>query len=363
VWRLANAAPPRIWERCDVKQRFHIPGGAAIVIPEITRKRQIAIRGNMTFTRRHILKAAAAVALAPCVMGAPVQPLVIVDTHQHLWALDKFHLPWLDPAEPLLKRNYLMADYLQAVEGLNVTRAVYMEVEVAPDEFDREADSILDVCRKGDSPTVAAVIGGHPESDHFRSYITRFKGNQYVKGVRSPFPADGASNPKFIDGLKLLGDLGMSYDLLADPAQLPLTAKLVQSCKDTRFILDHCGNGSTKFYLPAAERDSALLDRRKKWEEGLAALASQKNVICKISGVAEAGDPADATAENIAPVVNRCIDSFGEDRVIFASNWPVVLKSLTLKQWVHIARQITASRGEAFARKLFGENAVRFYGL
>jgi L-fuconolactonase len=317
----------------------------------------------MTPTRRDILKAAAAAALAPAALGAEAPPLAIVDTHQHLWDLDRFHLPWLDRAGPLLKRNFLMAEYLKAVEGLNVTRAVYMEVEVAPDQLNREADWIVDICRKGDSPTIAAVIGGHPESDNFGSYITRFKGNRYVKGVRSPFPADGASNPKFIDGLKLLGDLGLSYDLLADPSQLPQTAKVVEACIDTRFILDHCGNASTKFYLPAAERDTALLDRRKKWKEGLTALASHKNVICKISGVAEAGEPAEALAQNIAPVVDRCIDAFGEDRLIFAGNWPVVLKSLTLKQWAEIAKQITAKRGEQFQRKLFSENAVRFYGL
>ena len=317
----------------------------------------------MTPTRRDILKSAALAALASVALGVDAPSLAIVDTHQHLWDLDRFHLPWLDRAGPLLKRNYLLADYRKAVEGLNVTRAVYMEVEVAPDELDREADWIVDVCRRGDSPTVAAVIGGHPESENFRSYITRFKGNRYVKGVRSPYPADGAGNPKFIDGLKLLGDLGLSYDLLADPSQLPQTAKVVDACKDTRFILDHCGNASTKFYMPTAERDAALMERRKKWEDGLAALASHKNVICKISGVGEAGEPADATAENVAPVVNRCIDAFGEDRVIFAGNWPVVLKSLTLKQWVEIAKQITAPRGEAFQWRLFSENAVRFYGL
>ena len=96
----------------------------------------------MTPTRRDILKAAAAAALAPAALGAEAPPLAIVDTHQHLWDLDRFHLPWLDRAGPLLKRNFLMAEYLKAVEGLNVTRAVYMEVEVAPDQLNREADWI-----------------------------------------------------------------------------------------------------------------------------------------------------------------------------------------------------------------------------
>jgi L-fuconolactonase len=314
----------------------------------------------MTLTRRTFLQAIAAAACAPALLNAAEPALEIVDTHQHLWDLDRFHLPWLDRAGPLLKRNYLMADYLKSVEGLNVRQAVYMEVEVAPEQFDSETDWIIDICQQGNGPTAAAVIGGRPEAETFAAHIKRCEGNRYVKGVRSPYPGDGASNSKFIDGIKLLGDLGFSYDLLADPSQLLETAKLVATCKDTRFILDHCGNASTKFYLTD---DAATKEKRARWEEGLAALASHKNVICKISGVAEAGEPADATAQNIAPVVNRCIDAFGEDRVIFAGNWPVVLKSLTLAQWIQIAKQITAPRGDAFQRKLFSGNARRFYGL
>jgi L-fuconolactonase len=106
-----------------------------------------------------------------------------------------------------------------------------------------------------------------------------------------------------------------------------------------------------------------MKDRRRIWEDSIAALAQRKHVICKISGVAEAGDPKDAVAEKIAPVVNRCLDAFGEDRVIFASNWPVCLNALTFARWVNVVRQITAPRGVAFQHKLFHDNAARFYKL
>ena len=75
----------------------------------------------------------------------------IIDTHQHLWDLDKFHLPWLKSAGPL-NRSYVTKDYLEATRGLNVVKAVYMEVALAADEQLAEAEYVIDLCRRGDRP-------------------------------------------------------------------------------------------------------------------------------------------------------------------------------------------------------------------
>lgn len=318
--------------------------------------------------RREFLRgvgAVAAMGFAARTLGAGDRPAFprIVDTHQHLWNLDKFRLPWLDHAGPVLKRNYSMDDYVKAADGLSVAAAVYMEVAVAPEQQAAEADEVIGVCEGKIGPTVAAVIGGRPESDGFRDYIVRFRGNRFIKGVRSSFPIDGKTNAQFHQGLKLLGELGMSYDLLLDSSLLPQAVKVVEACPETRFILDHCGNASTKFYSAGGTKDPALQDRRRVWEEGIAALAEKKNAICKISGVAESGTSEEATMENIAPIVNHCLDRFGGARVVFASNWPVCLKAVTFARWVELARKITEPRGESFQDKLFHGNAEQFYGL
>ena len=65
----------------------------------------------------------------------------------------------------------------------------------------------------------------------------------------------------------------------------------------------------------------------------------------------------------MAPIIDHCIDRFGEDRVIFASNWPVCLNAVTFAKWVELAQQITVKRGEAFQRKLLHDNARTFYSL
>src|SRR5690606_15827978 len=106
------------------------------------------------------------------------EKIPIVDTHQHLWDLEKFNLPWTKGNETL-GRSFIMSDYLQATAGLNVTKAVYMEVDVHPAQQIKETEYVIDICERGDTPTVAAVISGRPNSAEFADYIRRFADSPY----------------------------------------------------------------------------------------------------------------------------------------------------------------------------------------
>ena len=103
--------------------------------------------------------------------------LPIVDTHQHMWDLAQFALPWLEGEgmDPL-RKNYLMSDYLAAGAGAGIARTIYMEVDVAAEQHIAEAEFVAGLCRADDNPMAAAVIGGSPGEEGFRAYIDRFKG-------------------------------------------------------------------------------------------------------------------------------------------------------------------------------------------
>jgi predicted TIM-barrel fold metal-dependent hydrolase len=249
---------------------------------------------------------------------------------------------------------------------LNVVKAVYEEVAVRADQREAEADYAVALCRSGTTPTVAAIIGGDPGAVGFEQYITRFKGSPYVKGLRHSYARGMYANEQFIAGVRLLGELGMSFDLNLGSDLLAESAKLVAVCPRTRFVLDHCGNPNVKWFTLGREGEAApepSSNARRNWEAGVARLAEQNNVVCKISGVAESGEDGKVTAQVVAPAVNYCLDRFGEDRVMFASNWPVCLKTITLAAWVSILKEVVAPRGERFSRKLFYGNAAGFFGL
>ena len=287
----------------------------------------------------------------------PVPP--IIDTHQHLWDLDKFTLSWLKNNKHL-QRSFVSADYRKAAEGLNVVKAVYMEVAVRPDQHAAEAEHVIGLCRRKEAPTCAAVIGGRVEAEGFKEYITRFSKAPEVKGVRQWLPQLQAGSPeekRFVAGLRLLGKLGLRFDLLAAPARLPDCARLAGLCPDTRFILDHCGNpDATSFAKPAGQAAA------QRWRKDLAVLAGHKNVVCKISGVV-ARAPEKWTHEDLAPIVDHCIDTFGPDRVMFGGDWPVCRRRATLRQWVEALKKIIARRPPAQQKKLLHDNAEGFYGL
>ncbi len=73
--------------------------------------------------------------------------------------------------------------------------------------------------------------------------------------------------------------------------------------------------------------------------------------------------PEGWTPADLAPIIDHCLDSFGPDRVMFASDWPVCTRGAPLARWVQALREVVRTRPLADQRKLFAENAIRFYGL
>ncbi|MGV3720474.1 MAG: amidohydrolase family protein [Actinomycetota bacterium] len=314
--------------------------------------------------RRDLLKQAAAVAAlglaGPAAaakkgknVSADPTAFPIIDTHQHLWDLDKFRLPWTGGA-PKLNRSFVMKDYNEATQGLNVVKTVYMEVDVAPDQQAKEAEYVIDLCRRDDNPMVAAVISGRPGRPGFRDYIRRFRTAREIRGIRQVLhgnstPAGYCLEPNFVKDIQFLGEQGMSFDLCMRHPELRDATRLVDQCPGTRFILDHCGN-------PPIYADRAA------WERDLAALAERKNVICKVSGIVASVEPG-WKPQTLEPVVLHVLKVFGPDRVIFAGDWPVCTLGASFKEWVDAAKWIVRDRSQEEQRKLFHDNAARVYNL
>lgn len=318
--------------------------------------------------REFIATSAATVAATGCTSLSrnDKKQLPIVDTHQHLWDLDHFKLAWLDGAPPVLKRSFHLADYLAATKGLNVVKAVYLEVDVIPEQQNDEAKFVTEISMDPNYPTVAGVISGRPENEGFSKYINPHRDNPHIKGLRrlmETTPEGFCLQPRFIDSVQLLGKLDKHFEITIQPTQLNDALELVKRCPDTRFVIDHCGTADPKAFLPEPQRDGATPTHvAKPWSEAMAKLADQPNTVCKISGIV-AHTTKDWSSEQLAPIVNHCLDRFGPDRVMFGGDWPVCLLGARLDQWVNALKEIVSSRPVQHQRKLFHDNAVRFYQL
>jgi predicted TIM-barrel fold metal-dependent hydrolase len=300
---------------------------------------------------------AAAVNLSLVEAKEQQQMIPIIDTHQHLWDLKKFKLAWVKEGDELA-HSHTPVEYAEATKGLNVVKAVYMEVDVVPEQQQAEADYLVELCKSGKTPTVAAVVSGRPASESFEKYVRPFKDSPYIKGIRQVIhvdttPAGYCLKKEFIKGVQLLGDLGLSYDICIRPGELGDAAKLVDACLGTRFILDHCGNGNVK--ASAADR--------AQWKKDMEALGKKKNLVAKVSGIVASADRGKWSADDLAPLVNHTIECFGWDRVMFGGDWPVCTLAATYKQWVDALKEIVKDRTEVERKKLFHDNAAKFYGL
>jgi predicted TIM-barrel fold metal-dependent hydrolase len=308
--------------------------------------------------RREFLSSSlAATALAAAGAQEKTAMLPVVDTHQHLWDLSRFRLPWVKEGD-LLAHSFLPDDYQKATEGLNVVKSVYMEVDLAPEQQQAEADYVVELCKGGKTPTVAGVVSGRPGTDGFAKYATQFKGNKYVKGIRRVLhvpetPPGTCLAKEFVRDIRLLGGLGLSFDLCVRAPELPDMDRLVGECPDTRFILDHCGNAKVE------ERGK----ERDQWRKDMETIARRKNLVGKVSGIVASAKPGHWGPDDLAPIVNHTLDVFGPDRVMFGGDWPVCTQAATYRQWLEALRAIVKGRKEEEQKKLFHDNAVRFYGL
>ena len=275
-------------------------------------------------------------------------PIEIVDTHLHLVYRERFSYPWLNDVPPL-NRDFTLETYRPQAEAAGIAQTVHMEVDVAEADQMRETDFVTGL----GGPVVAAIASCRPESADFPAQLEHVAANSKVRGLRRILhtsPDALSQAPIFTENLKRLAALGLSFDLCVLARQLPLALKIARACPDVQFILDHCG------VPPVKER---ALD---PWRADIAALAAEPNVACKISGIVAYAD-ANWTADDLRPFVEHVIRSFGWDRVVWGSDWPVCTLTADLGRWVDATRTLIANESDDNQAKLLNGNARRLYRL
>jgi L-fuconolactonase len=296
----------------------------------------------------------------------------IVDSHVHLWDPTRFRMAWLD-ALPHLDRPFGVAEYREHTAGIEVEAMVYLEVDVAPEYKLLEAQWA--VARAGEEPRLQGIVASAPleYGAQARAFLEALVAldpprpmgaaalagaaphRRLIKGVRRLLQSEPdprfCLQPRFIEGVQMLPDFGLSFDLCIVHTQLPATIELVQRCPATSFILDHLGKPNIR---------GRQLD---PWRQQIQELASLPNVICKVSGAVTEADHQRWTMDDLRPYIEHVLDVFGEDRVAYGGDWPVVLNASSYRRWVETLDALTAHLSPAAKRKLWAENARRFYRL
>ena len=284
-----------------------------------------------------------------------ISSVSIVDAHVHLWNPVRTRMSWLDGDE-LLNRAYLMEEYRESTKDLPIEAMVFMECGVEPQYAFLEAQWAVQYARQ--HSRLQGIVAAAPVEfgSRAQAYLEALAGlGPLVKGVRRNIQDETDGNfclqPAFIQGVQLASARQFTFDLCIRHTQLPAVTELVRRCPDTQFMLDHLGKP------PARAR---ILD---PWRQHIRELAALPNVYCKVSGLVTEADPATWDTESLAPYIEHVWATFGEERVVFAGDWPVMLSASTYKRWVGTLQTLATSLSPTAQHKFWHENARRFYRL
>ena len=279
----------------------------------------------------------------------------IVDSHVHLWDPTRFRMPWLDGNERIGK-PFGLADFREHSAGVEVDGIVYLQVEVTPPYALLEAQWVADLPAEG--PPILGIVPWAPleDGDRARSFLDAMvKIDPRIKGIRRLYQGepdlDFCIRPDFIKGVQIMPEYGLSFDLGVFNQHLKNSITLVKECPDVSFVLDHIGKPDIKGKM------------REPWHSEIRELAALPNVTCKVSGMVTEADTERWTTEDLRPYVEHVLESFGEDRVMFGGDWPVVLMASPYGRWVESLDEITAGLSDTAKRKLWNQNARGFYRL
>lgn len=274
----------------------------------------------------------------------------LIDTHQHLIWRDRLGYGWTAGIPALAEGDFTPEDYQAQTKGQGIAGTIFMECGV--DDADYQAEARYVATRIGRDGMLGQIASCRPETDAgFDAWLEDCGGLQ-VKGFRRILhvvPDEMSQNEVFRANLRKIGRKGLPFDMCFLARQLPIAEALARACDGQQLVLDHCG---------VPDIAGGVFD---DWAKGIDRLAALPHVSVKLSGISAYAAPGTASVELLRPWVGHVLDRFGADRVVWGSDWPVVLLGAGLLPWIEMTRNLLAGLSAGEQSAVGAGNARRIY--
>ena len=275
----------------------------------------------------------------------------IVDCHVHLWDLSRPEgLTWIKKDDPVLQRNMLPADFEKIAQANGVTGVVLVQAgQSLPDnQWNLDVTAYNPKLFCGLIGNLSQVIGTEAFAPQFEKLC---KDPRYLGYRLSGRPPQGLSETFYKD-LELTATAGKSVDFLLGGYSLAEVEAIAKRVPKLRIIIDHFGG----VQLTGAPLDAA-------WVKAFRAVSQQPNVFCKVSALYGRVEkqPAPKDLSFYQEVLDLAFDSFGEDRLVYGSDWPVTEATGDYASVLALTRAFFDKKGKQVSEKLFHRNAEKFY--
>jgi L-fuconolactonase len=279
---------------------------------------------------------------------------MVIDGHQHFWDPARADYPWMEAPELApIRRAFGPSDFAPLLRANGIDASILVQCRSSIEE----TEEFLRLAAA--TSFVVGVVGWAELTDGaVGETLARLRGSpggERLVGIRhqvhdEPDP-DWLLREDVQRGLAAVVAHDLAYDLLVRPRELPAAIATAQAFPQGRFVLDHAAKP------PIAEGFS------REWADLLVALAACGNVWCKISGLSTEARWNDWDAECLLPFVAHAAKCFGENRLIFGSDWPVCLLAGSYGATKGALEECLTKLGPHLRDKALGANAQQAYLL
>ena len=274
---------------------------------------------------------------------------MIIDTHVHFWKYDKKRDAWITDEMKILKQDYLPAHLIPTLKRNGVDGCV--AVQAGQSEY--ETHFLVELAKTHSE--IKGVVGWTDlQSKNVEERLQFFSQYNSIKGWRHVVqsePDDFLLREDFQNGIRALAPFNYTYDILIYHYQLKPALEFISKFPNQKFVIDHC----------------AKPDIGKKnideWRILIKEMARHPNVYCKLSGLFTETKWKQWSAADFYPYLDAVFEAFGADRLMFGSDWPVILLSGIYVQWKSLLEKYMENFVEEDRLKVLGENAISFYNL
>ncbi|MCY3940334.1 MAG: amidohydrolase family protein [Gammaproteobacteria bacterium] len=272
-----------------------------------------------------------------------------IDAHQHFWKVERNDYGWLTPALEPLYRDYGPGDLAPMLQDAGIDRTILVQAAptVAETRFLLELAGRTDLVagvvgwidmESPDAATVLADLARHPKLVGIRPMIHNIEDEAWI------------TRPDLAPATEAVIDAGLCFDALVRPQHLPYLLEFLQRHPDLKTVIDH------------GAKPVIAEGLWQPWAERMSELAERTGAYCKLSGLLTEASP-DQGYDDLLPYMEHLLTTFGPERLMWGSDWPVLLLAGAYPGWFAIAARFLNSLDEADRAQVLGGTATRFYGV
>ena len=272
----------------------------------------------------------------------------ILDTHHHLWDLSLRSYDWITelPEDESIKinRNFLINDLDALANKNNVTGTICVQAH----QSEEEALWLLEIA-KNSNLIKGVVCWVDLKNSNIGLFLDKYQMYEKFCGIRHVWHdeknEDWIMDPKVIEGLKTLSERQINFDFLVRPNHLKYIFEVYEKIPKLNGVIDHIA------------KPKIIENIFEPWAENISELSKIDSLNCKISGMVEEMNEFQGISI-LKNYTDHVIESFGDDKVMYGSNWPVCLTKKSYSEVLEIAKTISNNLD---SEKFFYSNGKSFY--